>query len=891
MGLAIRSPPRWLNATLADSNARWRRAGMRFLSAMIALPAFLESFDRTTLQARAAEAETRRRELLALFPPEDIGSLPLERYAIGTDENSLCRLLEFSSDALGSIRGGSSFKYAVYRSKNGEWISKLPGEPDPRKAWDKLRADLASAVDLCRAGEFQKLDALPAARYMPAARTKLMHIYFPGEVLPVFSLAHLRHFLENLGGNFEKRPGQRSTASANHELLLRLRSMPELAGWSTTEMGIMLYKWGQPPGPRQHVPSPPEDGPRLMKIPPGEKGRLWDKCLRGSCIAVGWNEMGDLWQYPDLESFTARFQDAYPKPTGQGRASNEAMAQRLWQLRELEIGDLIAANKGTSTILAVGKVIGPVRYEPDGFEYHTVVPVEWDTGYQRVIPPQKKWAFSTIEWLAPELRDLILDRNKQPELKPPPVAAPLPVNRILYGPPGTGKTYSVIRDAVKLCDGSFDEASVRQRFDELRAAGRIRFVTFHQSYAYEDFIEGIRPVLEEGGRAGFEMRAGVFKQLAAEAGFSCLEPIEPIGDPKPFEAYWNALLRELDEAEVVKIPGLSDQVFELRKNTSGNLEVLNTESGAKYGCTRNVLGVVWAAYARDFTRITSSQAGAAYKKGAHHNVNAAVFNYLQTKQLNFEPAKAEPLPLPASAPERASIFQDFLDRGEASGWRLRPQAARPGYVLVIDEINRGNISRVFGELITLIEDDKRLGAENALTLTLPVSGELFTVPPNLHLLGTMNTADKSLALLDVALRRRFEFHELAPDFSLCPELPPEMAEVLERINDRLERRKDRDHRIGHAFFMRVEDRESFNAVFLRKVVPLLQEYFFTDPKGARYVLGEEKSEDAQGFLRPLAQDGDSKWARQRWRWFMDDAGEDGAFDCWGRLALTLGDNS
>ena len=192
-------------------------------------------------------------------------------------------------------------------------------------------------------------------------------------------------------------------------------------------------------------------------------------------------------------------------------------------------------------------------------------------------------------------------------------------------------------------------------------------------------------------------------------------------------------------------------------------------------------------------------------------------------------------------------------------------------------------SRIFGELITLIEDDKRLGNDNGLSTVLPVSRDVFSVPPNLYLLGTMNTADKSLALLDVALRRRFDFTELPPDFSVCLGLTQAMRDVLGELNERLEKRKDRDHRIGHAFFMNVSSGEEFNVAFKRKVVPLLQEYFFNDMDGVRYVLGEDEMDDDQGFLRPIR--GESRHQRNRWRWFTD---VDLQMDCWARLQTTLG---
>ena len=199
-------------------------------------------------------------------------------------------------------------------------------------------------------------------------------------------------------------------------------------------------------------------------------------------------------------------------------------------------------------------------------------------------------------------------------------------------------------------------------------------------------------------------------------------------------------------------------------------------------------------------------------------------------------------------------------------------------IVLIDEINRADLSSVFGELMYALE---YRGEE----VQVPHFGG-FRIPKNVFLIGTMNTADKSLALLDVALRRRFEFRELAPDFTACADLPEEMRAVLKRLNERMELRKDRDHRIGHAFFMGVKNVGDFNRAFVRKVVPLLQEYFFNDIDGARFVLGEIGRESEPGFLRQItAASADAKYQRNRWRWFTDEQPE---MDCWERLQNNLG---
>lgn len=278
------------------------------------------------------------------------------------------------------------------------------------------------------------------------------------------------------------------------------------------------------------------------------------------------------------------------------------------------------------------------------------------------------------------------------------------LNQILYGPPGTGKTYSTIKKAIEIIDGkinsSEDMDELKKKFDNYMENGQIKFITFHQSYSYEEFVEGLKAESDENNNIKYEIKDGVFKDIC-------------------------------EKAKNIKIES---------KN----------------------------------------------------------------------------------------------------------------YVLIIDEINRGNISKIFGELITLIEPSKRIGAKDSIAVELPYSKKKFGVPSNLYIIGTMNTADRSIALMDMALRRRFDFIEMMPDYSLLKDIKIddiEIATMLKAINERIECLYDRDHTIGHAYFIGIKSMEELSDVFRNRIIPLLCEYFYDDWEKIRLILADDQKDENCQFIK------------------------------------------
>lgn len=423
-------------------------------------------------------------------------------------------------------------------------------------------------------------------------------------------------------------------------------------------------------------------------------------------------------------------------------------------------------------------------------------------------------------------------------------------NMILYGPPGTGKTYSTAIYAVAICDSlpvetvkamDYDEVMIRYR--ELSDEGRIAFTTFHQSYGYEDFIEGIKPKVDEDSEEiAYSVEPGIFKKFCEYA----RTPAQMKVDPNV--QIW---LVRLDTDEAHENKAQCYQNGEIRFDSSKERTSENSGFYTRFIDSMQVgdyvisyagqsvyidgIGLIEGEPVYDSER--ENYCWSRKVKWIYQGEKLDVKHINGNRYLsNYEIARIHHMKL-----SDLLGLLTFADTEE-----------KEPYVFVIDEINRGNISKIFGELITLIEDTKREGMDEETSAILPYSGESFSVPSNVYILGTMNTADRSIAIMDTALRRRFHFIEMMPDANVLREIGADhvedldVAAMLEKMNERITYLYDREHTIGHAFFTKLAEQpdiETLRSIFEKSVIPLLQEYFYEDYQKIQLVLGDNGKTD------------------------------------------------
>ena len=584
------------------------------------------------------------------------------------------------------------------------------------------------------------------------------------------------------------------------------------------------------------------------------------------------HEVGDLSKFESKEAFREAFREHFPYNGAEATVSRKA--NELWTLRELQPGDTVIANRGTSEVVGVGTVndVG-YKWRPERAEYQHTVGVDWDTSAARKITPVKSWATTTVSKVSANLFRDILGTGTAPVSKktvePPRIYLELERalerrgQAVLYGPPGTGKTHTARRAAVWLLEGgSSNERAAALLGDDTALLEREKQLSSTRAPSRQVWFVVASPSQWPWSR--------LFTDETVDFKFGRLQRNYPnVGAGDLVVGYEStpskrivALARVTDEYDAEESPRIIlEPVTRIKDGlTYEELRVdpvLAESEPMKFRCQGTLFALSPVEADHLLTRLGERDV----------RVSSVVAPSVQRlTRITFHPSYSYEDFIEDFRPKQSA--NDTLDLVLVDGVFKRVcDAARAHlhmrYVVLIDEINRGNIPKIFGELITLIEKDKR-----GLPFQLPQSGVNFEVPPNVWIIGTMNTADRSVHLLDTALRRRFTFLELMPEHDLLEGYTAGALALdvfLDGLNEKIRRRFGREKQVGHSMFYHgseiVDTPEAFAAMFRFELLALLQEYLYEDYRELRDLLGDVIDADAQRLAADVVDDPDALCAK------------------------------
>ncbi len=733
--------------------------------------------------------EKARLEFVEKFPLENLKNLKLEEYTGYGNKETFTYGLEFREIAMGT-KGGNAGKFGIYLNKEEKYVygkgknSQLLEYNEAALEFEKIKAYIIDSLEKIKDERYEETD-IKISPVWDIVLLKILFIYYPEKFLPIGDTSTL----ELIAMEFKIHDEFRTLnyISANAFLNQKIRENLIFRDWNYDKLGSFFWE----------TYSLKKNEFFVLGTKYGEKN-IYRDMIENSVVSIGWAShinLKDVFNKSDkeIEKFLI------------DNNISDIEKKELKTFLKIKIGDKIAIKqtgnrkviKNGLSIIAIAEVINvdeTVYNYDENILYHTINVNFVELNTVKEIP-FKFHNFTLLKLDKNRYIKEILEifyNKKNVDTGEEIEKMKKSLNKILYGPPGTGKTFNIIYEALEILEGNrYDGEDERElaikRYEEYVNKGQIVFTTFHQSYGYEEFIEGYKAQLD----GSFKLEDGVFKKL-------CTSEYKLAGYK------WNGY-------EVFK----EDNNFYYVRRNESTIDLVFSKKDIK-----ELLDLVKS----EKLSIEDIKGKSAFDKIPELNMEKFIINGYPNIVANII----------------IRLLEDNNNSNEI------PK------VIIIDEINRGNISKIFGELITLVEKDKRLGEENQLEVVLPYSQEKFGIPNKVYILGTMNTADRSISLIDVALRRRFEFQEILPDPNLLKEDIDGIncRELLRKMNARIEYLFDRDHTIGHAYFINDKCVEDLIFTMQNKVIPLLQEYFYEDWEKIALVLGGvgENTDDSSFFL-------------------------------------------
>lgn len=709
-----------------------------------------------------------RKTFIDRWPLDSLRSMTVEEYC-GLFKDSFIYWLEFKK-LLAGIGGGSAFKFGVYSKPLDKKYFKRDGMSGREISGNELeqefkiiRDQICLCLNLAEKGNISEIEKLEK-KLSAMVLLKIFTIYKPKYFITALSKGALAKATVSLGLLSEEEADEASCIYLNFLVNKKLNEIPETKDWSDTQRGHFIW---------EHFKEEKDQ----------DDETVWKNILT---VGMYLSKYGKDIRFPDLS-----WKDTYAlfyQSLGKGRGV-ESFGNTLKNARDKYDGHNQSSRQGWKN--PDGKPLSLTNGERKIFEKYAEM------------PEPKFW--KRVEKLIEEV-DEVESTTKEIGVFSNTETRNHPLNQIFCGPPGTGKTYNSIYRALEILGVAIpglrnsDEfrANAIKEFESQIKKGNILFLTFNQAYSYEEFIEGIRPVLNKD-QLTYKLENGILKKFLL--GGSRIEDFFSAG-------------------EVVKSTRAKYKVVRV---DNGNIKLRKfEESGAD---TRGNIYIPIEALEE-------------------------LWNYINDKKITPEVLMSRDyLGSVKQELETDNFILSYTSEFTACLNHLISKTITPSEksspkVLLIDEINRGNVSHIFGELITLLEEDKREG--KGVSIKLPYSKESFILPPNLYILGTMNTADKSIAPLDFALRRRFHFESFWPDSALVAqkwkvdEVSKEQAQaVFEALNQKIEMLKGKDYTIGHSYFLKLNGVHDLYRTMFEQIIPLLNEYFYHDWNSLKFILGNK----------------------------------------------------